>query len=191
MMAFVCSMRDGITTPVATALLPVYFTARDPRILQELRPQPDNLVPEYSARVFGIRHQKRACPTSTGSLNPWMTANPLPNWSITFHSDIPVYGTEYFRDFKQEGLLEYLRLQSYNYDLTYSRDGIPIFKLKVEEYHVSEKGWHLRIDTIWLNEPDIYPIFSVREKCAVCLEDAFMERWNYCNHSFCNGCINQ
>jgi hypothetical protein len=192
--------------PVRTALLPTNFVA-PPHILAELRPIPSHPIIEYSGEEQ-VRFRNIPCiPIDGSAVAPWTwtLANPMTNWTITFQSNETIYGTKYWIDYEPDGLLEYLRNHSNNYDLIYRRDGINIFTLQVTQF--SEAGqWKVRINTVWHTTPalfavrqatieldlvllDMQSIFNNHNQCTVCLDDAFLVRWPACNHSFCTDCI--
>jgi len=189
--------------PTNTALLPIDFQA-PPEIREELRCIPNMQVQEYSERDRSLRFQKTQCVPVNGSVAAWMQANPTPNWSITFQSNQIIYGTKYWVDYEPDGLLEYLRVQTNEYNLIYKRDDIPIFTLQVKQFHESGT-WYVRIDTIWHSTyelpfartlinaaeeilKDMINIFNQRNQCAVCLDEAFLVKWPTCSHSFCQDC---
>jgi hypothetical protein len=178
---------------VHTALLPVGFAASD-NILSELGCVPEHQIPEYS--VSALSHFiKIPCISTDGRITPWMLANPAPNWSITFQSNKIIYGTAYWVNYKPDGLLEYLRERSDNYELIYQRDGVDMFTLQVIQF--SESGqWQVRITPVWPTETDLIlqdmsSIFNPHAQCTVCLDDAFQVRWPVCTHTFCTDCIRQ
>jgi hypothetical protein len=176
--------------PNYTALLPKNFDA-SPEILLKLRVQPDISVKEYSSKVYSLFLRNTECIDPNTRIAPWMQANPIEKWSITFQSNEPIYGTEYWIDYEPEGLLEYLRKRTTQYDLIYKCDDIPIFTLHANQFHELGK-WYVRINTIWHIEDqnlDNFPnIFYPHGQCAVCLEDAFLVRWRTCKHAFCQDC---
>ena len=193
-----------MSIPTNTALLPIDFTASQD-ILAELRCIPDRQVQEYSERDRSLRLRMSQCVPVNGSLAPWMKANPTPNWSITFQSNEVIYGTEYWVNYEPSGLLEYLRERSDEYDLLYKRNDILIFTLRVNKFYES-RTWYIRINTIWHSTEelaaratiiaaeqilkDMPTIFNLHNKCAVCLDKAFLVKWPACTHAFCQDCTN-
>jgi Zinc finger, C3HC4 type (RING finger) len=180
--------------PTHTAILPIGFTAL-PGICEELRIIPNSRLEEYSNKEWELFCRQTRCVLVNGSVAAWMRANPMPNWSITFQSNEAIYGTEYWVDYEPDGLLEYLRLRTNEYDLIYKRDNIPIFTLHVN--HFQESGtWYVRIDTIWhsIEEPPVAtPATSALiGLCAVCLEDEVsLVKWRTCSHAFCRDCTSR
>jgi hypothetical protein len=191
-----------MSIPINTALLPINFTASQD-ILSELRCIPDQNVLEYSAMMCMIKITP--CVSVDGSVAAWMQANPTHKWSITFTSKRTIYGTAYWVNYKPSGLLEYLRERSDEYDLLYKRNDIPIFTLRVNKFYESRR-WYIRINTIWhFREElparatiiaaeqilqDMHTIFNLHNKCAVCLDKAFLVKWPACTHAFCQDCTN-
>lgn len=187
----------GFTIPVCTALLPYNFTA-PPDIISELRPDFSNPIIEYSEKELSLNLKSIPCIPVDRIGNPWILANPIPNWSIIFHSNNIISGTDYWINYKPDGLLEYLRARADNYDLIYKRDGINIFTLQVSQFY--ELGtwkvritlvWHILIRTITESElilQDMLSIFNNHNECSVCLDDAFLIKWPACSHAFCQDC---
>lgn len=193
----------AFTIPVQTALLPVGFMV-PPEIKYELTIMPIG-VEEFSEREYSLYLRKTPCRSVNGGGIPWMLCKKTPNWSIVFSSDEKVYGTEYWVNYKPDGLLEYLRQCSSNYNLIYRRNGTEIFRLQVSQF--SELGqWQVRITTIWHNSLALLAInlaisdfdvilhymsaiFTNHSECAICLDDAYLEKWPSCTHSFCRACI--
>ena len=175
--------------PVRTALLPTNFSA-PPDIQAELRPIRSYPIIEYSGEEQ-VRFRNIPCiPVDGSAVAPWawILANPMPNWSITFQSNKTIYGTKYWVNYEPDGLLEYLRNRSNNYDLIYRRDGINVFTLKVIQFFETEQ-WKVRITTVWHTTPGLFA-FNNHNQCAVCLDDAFLVRWPACTHAFCQDCTN-
>lgn len=193
---------------VPTVLLPSNFQA-PPSILTELRVSRDRQVPEFSEREYSLRLRRTECIAIDGNPHPWVKANPDPAiWSVFFHSPVEIYGTDYWRNYEPEGLLEYLRIQTNSYSLRYHRNRIPIFTCQVEQYN-EDSNWFVRINTVWHNDiaasqqarsliltnatdlflQDISRILTPSAQCAVCLDDAFLENWQTCTHSFCHECM--
>ena len=189
----------AFTISVDTAVLPANFTA-PPNILSELRPDSSSPVWEYSDRELSLFLNRIPCSPIDGSTDaPWVLTNPSPNWSIMFHSNDIIYGTEYWVNYEPNCLLKYLRERADNYDLIYQRDGINIFTLQVSQIYESG-AWKVRITDVWhtpiristeseLILQDMQSIFTDHNQCAVCLDDAFLVRWPTCTHVFCSGCI--
>jgi hypothetical protein len=188
-------LQPKITIKVPTALLPTNFIA-PPNFLNELQCHPDIQIQEYSDRDHSYNLRNTLCIPDDGSQSPWMMANPTQNWSIIFHSDNPILGTNYWINYKPHKLLEYLRIQTDKYTLTYYRNDIRIFTFQVAHYIDIDKIY-VKIDTIWhiSFEADflkyIPMIFSIHNLCIVCLDDAFLVKWPACTHYFCNECINK
>lgn len=184
------------TLPINTVILPKGFNASED-ILQELRPSTWQFISEYSEKEL-LNFRKTPCCDENGDKTPWVMANPTSNWKGLFQSETPIYGTSYWINYKPHGLLQYLRQHADEYDLIYLQDEVPIFKFHVRQYKEAE-AWRVSIDTIWLKRElalqagqpivTIQSIFAIHEQCAVCLEDAFLECWGACNHTFCSECI--
>ena len=186
------------TIPVNTALLPIDFEA-PPTIITELCPDKTRRFAEYSKIEYFVYLRKVPCIRNT-LLEPWILANPTSNWSVVFSADEIIYGTKYWVNYEPDGLLEYLRQRTSNYNLIYYRDGAPIFTLQVSQ--IEELGvWNVRITTVWHNTTILEPtkelertlqdmplIFNYHEQCAVCLDNAFLVQWPTCTHSFCSDC---
>ena len=196
-----------LTFPVMTAIVPSNFDAPD-TLLSELGCYPDRKVHEFSMHIWDRESRRIQCFTEDGNNTPWMLANPKENWSVVFHSNEPIWGTGYWINYKPEGLLDYLRAHADNYELIYLNNGEPMFKFSAIQYICPlTNKWFVNITTIWINEAlakasqelldaklilTFVPfVFMNHDHCSICMESAYLERWQTCNHSFCSECTKE
>lgn len=182
---------------VPTAIFPIGFSA-SPAVERELSFNPDMKIHETTYQ----RCRKPICiPTNRDAEEDasWFVAFPTPNWTIEFHSNEIIYGTEYWVNYEPQGLLEYLRERSEHYELHYKRDDILVFTLQVNKFYESGQ-WYVRITTVYHNInlnlqdshlilQDLPYIFNTHEQCSVCWDNAFLVEWGTCTHSFCDDCV--
>lgn len=197
----------GTTMPVIKAILPCNFNAPS-SITNELQCRSDISMCEYSSNEWLRAFRRVPCQLQDGNKHPWILANPTENWSIIFHSREPIYGTAYWVKYKPEGLLNYLQTHTDTYDLTYLNNGIAVFRIDVIQYLCPQTNkWFVNITTVWLNYKlataankllvdelilGYMPnIFSNHDQCAICYDNAFLEKWRTCNHSLCSDCMKE